>query len=152
MRYFITYILCLFLLGCLGPTKKQDVQLLVKTLDAKALSAFHKGHTILFYAYSDKIAETEAYADWAAYLNDFQESSNADVYFSRVQKNALVPIFPQLANHTEFSLFLKKGMTAYLYVDLIIEPQVYTAVKHVYGELPLTAVDKAFLPEEINWP
>ena len=54
------------------------------------------------------------------------------------------------ATEKNFTLFLKKDMPVYYYEGLILEPQVYAAVKQVYQKSDLNDEHRAFLPKEVK--
>ena len=151
LRQFFALALSLFSLACtsIDEAGQPKAAELPATLEATITTAYDRGAALLLFAYDDGIAGTEAYADWSAYLNDVNTQSKAVFQIFRVKPNALVTAIPMTRELTEFTVFLKKGMPTYLYEDLIVEPQVYTAVEHVYEELPITNENKAFLPEEV---
>ncbi|WP_185231642.1 hypothetical protein [Teredinibacter franksiae] len=105
------------------------------------------GKPIVLFSYSEDISATEAYADWAAYLNEFKQEQGDGFLFIRVVK---ADFNIQLGDEDEFTLFVKKGYPNYLYQGLIVEPQVYGAVAKRYSDTALSGMDRAFMPEEVD--
>jgi hypothetical protein len=141
MRLLIAPVWLILLFGCNAtPDHSIQVPALAGALDGSSKAAYEQGRPLLLFAYRDGIRSTEAYADWAAYLNDFKADASAAFYFQRTDAEALKSVLPDIPDATEFSVFLKKGMPAYLYEGLIVEPRVYTAVERVYRKQSLRPV------------
>lgn len=109
--------------------------------------AYEDGRSIVLFSYREEITNSEAFADWGSYLEDFKEGKGSHFYYSKVNADKLRTPTPEAE---EFTLFLKKGYPTYLYEDLIVEPQVYTAVYKRYSGLELDDVDRAFLPKTLE--
>jgi len=136
--------------GCNSIAENSLSSNLLKSLDTKINNTYLKGESILLFAYDDKIINTEAYADWSSYLNEFKQEPNSKFQFFRIAPQSLKNSLPALQGVSEYSVFLKKGQSAFLYEGLIVEPQVYTAVDRAYNQVPLSDEDKAFLPTKID--
>lgn len=151
LRNFIFLVLCLPLFSCVKNNSISENQIaLPSTLNANILTEYNNGHAIIIFAYSDTTTTTEAYADWAAYLNDFKSTTGEEFKFHRIERDELKSTIPDISNISEYSVFIKKGFPSYLYKDFIVEPQVYTAVFHDYNQEELTTEDKNFLPGVIT--
>lgn len=149
LRKFVTTLLVVFLFGCTNSVESvQPALTLPSSLDKNIHAAYNEGKSILLF--SSQNGRGEAYADWAAYLNDFKEKAGSDFIMKRVTPNLINDFASDSSAITEFSLFVKKGKPSLLYEGMILEPQVYIAVKHFYDGLPLTSEDNAFLPDEIQ--
>lgn len=125
---------------------KNEVKL-PKSLPAEIHQAYESGNPLVLFSFRNEIKESESYADWATYLNDFKENKGAAFLFFRVSPSDLEAIIPKAE---EFTVFIKKGYTAYFYDGLIVEPQVYTSVYKIYSKAQLNRMDKAFLPEKLT--
>ena len=153
MRFLVSLFMALCLLACAQDTNQiQSSGELLKTLSDKVKMSYEQDKTIVLFAYEDEIENSEAYADWAAYLNDFNEGESKHfdavrVTYSDFEKN-MTPFLK--ATEKNFTLFLKKDMPVYYYEGLILEPQVYAAVKQVYQKLDLNDEHRAFLPKEVK--
>lgn len=149
MRLLIIFSL-FFLFSCSTNSAKQSATSIISLLSEQGSDRYSAGYGVVLFSYSNNIETTEAYADWASYLNDFKESNEGRWHFERVQQNDLGGInldnTPHLNSLSEFTVFLKKGKPVYIYSDLIVEPQVYISVKHAYDGVSLSDEDKAFLP------
>jgi len=125
---------------------KNEVRL-PKSLPPEIRQAYASGSPLVLFAYRDAIKDSESYADWAAYLNDFKEDKGTNFVFFRLSPSHLAAIIPKAE---EFTLFVKKGHAAYFYAGLIVEPQIYTSVYKIYTKAPLNRMDNAFLPETLS--
>lgn len=151
MRLLIPLFLVIFTYSCSATTNKEILDLtLPSSIDSNVRQAYNNGKAILLFGYSEKNSETEAYADWAGYLNDFKSRINNEFLIVRVNSKILPDIFRQQPEISEFSLFIKQGAPSYFYEGFIVESQVYTSVEHVYQGVQLTPEDKAFLPLEVS--
>lgn len=115
-------------------------------LSTKSMAAYENGESVLLFSLSKNTRDTEAYADWAEYLNDFKlnpPSKFSILEITPKEKSALN------SNLQDFSVFLKKGYPSYLYDGLIVEPQVYTAVYKRYTDQELSQMDESFLPDPL---
>ena len=115
------------------------------TLDAKVAYKDEKG--VILFSYDKSSQDSEAYSDWAEYLNEFSRHNNSNFSIQEItttEKTAF-NISPN-----QFTLFIKQGYPSYLYHGFIVEPQVYTAVKKKYMKQELSNMDKSFLPEELH--
>lgn len=116
----------------------------IKHLPAKAHDAYARGDGILLFSFRKNIQDSEAYADWAEYLNNFNSTSNSDIVIFEASKGFITSLN---ITSPEFSIFLKKGQQRYFYDGLIVEPQVYTAVYRKYSGEDLSNIDRSFLPQ-----
>ena len=151
MHNLIILVLCLPLFSCVNNKSIIDTQTtLPNTLHTDIVTDYNNGQSILLFAYNNAFTSTEAYADWATYLNDFKQTTGAKFKFHRIKTDSLKSAIPDISGISEFSVFIKKGAPSYLYKDFIVEPQVYTAVFHVYNQKKLTVEDKNFLPKTVS--
>lgn len=132
----------LSLVGC----ATKDINLGSIVLSEEHKQVYESGQPLVLYAYGDETQSSEAYADWAAYLNGFEQSEGQKYFFDRV-KNVDFPVIG--TNVDEFTLFIKKGYPVYYYQGFVVEPQVYTAIDNKFSAKELTAVDLAFIPKEL---
>jgi hypothetical protein len=119
---------------------------IINYLSDKSMVAYERGEGILLFSFSKNTRDTEAYADWAEYLNDFKLNTPSGLTILEItskEKSALN------RNLQDFSVFLKKGYPSYLYDGLIVEPQVYTAVYKIYTDQELSQMDESFLPDPL---
>jgi len=154
MRLLISLFLTLCLLAC-AQAKKDPYSAndLLNTLNVSVRTSYEQDKTILLYAYEDSVENSEAYADWAAYLNDFSEIKSDQLDAVRVSRLDFEQEMISFLDDTEnnFTLFLKKDMPIYYYEGLILEPQVYTAINRVHKTLELNDEHKAFLPTKVKF-
>jgi hypothetical protein len=149
--FFKILLLCLFFVGteaCSIQVKEHDDAPFPGSLSEEARKAYRNGQIVLLFTFRESIRDSEAYADWAAYLNDFKSGDGASFYIAEVSGKdwQLLGI-----EEKEFSLFFKKGYPSYIYEGLILEPQVYMAVDKRYSDQTLSDMDNAFLPDELEW-
>jgi hypothetical protein len=119
---------------------------IISYLSDKSMVAYERGEGVLLFSFSKNTLDTEAYADWAEYLNDFKLNTPSGLTILEItskEKSALN------SNLQDFSVFLKKGYPSYLYDGLIVEPQVYTAVYKRYTDQELSQMDESFLPDPL---
>ncbi len=112
--------------------------------------AYDSDQAILLYYFDPKARESEAYADWSAYLENFKRSEGADFYIRSFDISELRSLVDNTKSVIDFSLFIKDGHPSYLYSDVILEPQVYRAVFHSYSGQQMTEEDRAFVPEQVD--
>ena len=115
-------------------------------LSSESITAYQNGKGILLFKFEDSAIDSEAYADWAEYLNEFKSANNSDFLINEINRQEKAALNIET---TEFTIFLKKGYPSYFYDGYIVEPQVYTAVHKVYTEQELSSMDKSFLPEKL---
>lgn len=138
--FFLLSLLLLSGPAACGQAEKQ-------TSPKSVYDAYQSGKSVILFSYNEKDKNTEAFADWEAYLIDFKQGNGHNYIYIKVGAEALGDINPK---PTEFTLFLKKDFPIYYYDSFIVEPQVYHAVHKVYTSIPLEDVDRAFLPENIE--
>jgi len=118
MRLLISLFLTLCLLAC-AQAKKDPYSAndLLNTLNVSVRTSYEQDKTILLYAYEDSVENSEAYADWAAYLNDFSEIKSDQLDAVRVSRLDFEQEMISFLDDTEnnFTLFLKKDMPIYYY-------------------------------------
>lgn len=157
---FLTLWVMFVMMGCstLEPISDSSVSIeaqstsanytLPASLSSDIHEAYNSGKPLLLFAYSEKIVDSEAYADWAYYLNDFKQHQGAEFFYAQVDAASFTSIPSD--DLTGFSLFVKKGHSAYWYDGLIVEPQVYMSVFKTLANQALNGMDKAFMPEVVN--
>lgn len=119
---------------------------IVNSLSVESQNSYNNGKGILLFSFIEAHRNTEAYADWAEYLNEFKFDSKSEFLIHQIEGQTKVALNIKT---DEFSIFLKEGYPTYFYDGLIVEPQVYTAVYKVYSKQELSGMDKSFLPEEL---
>jgi hypothetical protein len=110
-----------------------------------------QGKNVVVYHMKNSELDSEQYADWSAYLNDFASSKEKQYAFHSSDKgfdNFLKKNGVDIGG--DYTLFMKKGDVTYYYDGVILESMVYMSVDNAYSKKPLTDMDKAFLPEAIN--
>jgi len=147
LRQFLLFFLCvcMTLMACTqAHDKNNDFLPILLSDDLKKI--YDSGQSLILYSHRDEVVKSEAYADWDAYLNEFQQEVGQSYFYSKVAREDFEVI---ISGATEFTLFLKKGYPIFIYDGFIVEPQVYTAIHRKFSNKSLTDVDRAFLPEEI---
>ena len=97
--------------------------------------------------------ETEQYADWSHYLNQFSSKAGETFVFHKTTTRKLKD---QIYGAEKFStnhsmIFMKKGKPSYFYNGPIVEPQVYQFVYLTYQEKPVKPEYlKQFAPQVIT--
>ncbi|MBI1422148.1 MAG: hypothetical protein GC149_01695 [Gammaproteobacteria bacterium] len=111
-----------------------------------------QGQAVIVYHMTNMDRTTEQYADWSASLNEFS-SAHADKYkvFSADIKFKTMLVKSNFGRNKEFTVFMKKDYPTYYYDGVIVEQAVYIAIDNKYSGKPLSGMDKAFLPKEINF-
>lgn len=118
-------------------------------LSSETIATYNNGKGILLFKFEESAIDSEAYADWAEYLNEFKSANNSDFLIHEINNQEKAAL--NIATN-EFTIFLKRGYPSYFYNGYIVEPQVYTAVHKVYTKQELSSMDKSFLPEELCIP
>ena len=110
-----------------------------------------QGKVVVVYHMVNGEQDSEQYADWSAYLNEFASSKGKQYTFHPSDK-----VFDDFLEKQDidaresYTVFMKKGDATYYYDGVIVELMVYTSVDNVYSKKPLTDMDKAFLPKAVN--
>ena len=92
-------------------------------------SALKAGPAILVIRPSDKPDTSEAYADWAGYLNDFAaKEKSLKIVKLTVSRYAELVKYPKLTGPYA-TLFVRDAADAWLYRDMILEPGIYVVGK-----------------------
>jgi hypothetical protein len=118
----------------------------INYLSNQSMVAYKKGEGVLLFSFRKDTQDTEAYSDWAEYLNDFKSNTGSSFSIFEITSKEKLTLNRDLQ---DFSVFLKKGYPSYLYDGLIVEPQVYSAVYKIYTNQKLSHMDKSFLPEPL---
>ncbi|MFT6188763.1 MAG: hypothetical protein ACJAW8_000581 [Oleispira sp.] len=140
-----TIAVLLFMTAC--SLNSVDSNTIHNTLSGNAKVAYKDEKGVILFSYDKSSQDSEAYSDWAEYLNEFSRHNNSNFSIQEItttEKTAF-NISPN-----QFTLFIKQGYPSYLYHGFIVEPQVYTAVKKKYMKQELSNMDKSFLPEELH--
>jgi hypothetical protein len=118
----------------------------------KIETALGRGQAVIVYSMTNMDRTTEQYADWSANLNEFS-SAHAGKYqvFSADEKFKKLLVKSNVGGSKEFTVFMKKDYPTYCYDGVVVEQAVYLAIDNKYSGKPLSAMDKAFLPNEINF-
>lgn len=110
-----------------------------------------QGKVVVVYQMSNQGSDTEQYADWSAYLNDFS-AHRKEQYRFHASDEVFNRFLTQngVDTRSDYTVFLKKGSDSYFYNGVIVEPMVYSAVDKVYSSKPLTDMDRAFIPDVLD--
>lgn len=115
------------------------------------LQELEQGRVVVVYRMSNSERDSEQYADWSAYLNDFASSNGSQYTFHPSDKGFDDFLKGNGADVGEdYTVFMKKGYPTYYYDGVILESMIYTSVDNAYSKKPLTDMDRAFLPEAIH--
>ena len=147
LRLIFLLSLCLNLSACVQSPKKT---ILPAELSSEIRAAYEAGQAILLYRFDPLGFDSEAYADWHAYLTDFKKAEGNEFFTQEIDATVLQKLVPDSKEEIDFSLFIKKGQPSYLYPDVILEPQIYLAVFHVYSGNATTDEDAAFMPPKVD--
>jgi len=132
--------------GCGVKPNASKENIYFEELSTEVQNAYNNDQSVLLFSFHKNTQNSEAYADWAEYLNNFSSNPNSDFHLfkiSKEDKNYLsIP-------ENNFTVFLKKEHPTYFYSGLIVEPQVYTAVKKQYSKENLSEMDRSFLPQPL---
>ena len=119
---------------------------ILNNLSSETIASYNNGKGVLLFKFEESAIGSEAYADWAEYLNEFKSANKSDLLIHEINNQEKEA--SNIATN-EFTVFIKRGYPSYFYDGYIVEPQVYTAVHKVYAEQKLSDIDKSFLPEEL---
>ena len=83
--------------------------------------------------------ESEQYADWSNYLNQFSSDVGKGYVFHKLSMDKLnkLVINADKFNKNYSMIFMKKGKPSYFYKGPIVEPQVYKFVQLTYSGKPI---------------
>ncbi len=97
--------------------------------------------------------DSEQYADWSHYLNQFSSDVGKNYVFHKLSTDKLnkTVLNADKFNNNYSMIFMKKGKPSYFYKGPIVEPQVYKFVQLMYsGKLIKPKYLKQFSPKEVN--
>lgn len=97
--------------------------------------------------------ESEQYADWSHYLNQFSSDVGKSYVFHKLSMDKLnkLVLNADKFNKNYSMIFMKKGKPSYFYKGPIVEPQVYKFVQLTYLGEPIKPKHlKQFAPKEVN--
>lgn len=110
-----------------------------------------QGKVVVVYRMSNGEQDSEQYADWSAYLNDFASSKGTQYTFHSSDNGVEQFLKKNGADvGADYTVFMKKGYPTYYYDGVILESMIYTSVDNAYSKKPLADMDRAFLPEAIH--
>lgn len=101
---------------------------------------------------SEGDSESEQYADWSHYLNQFASEAGKSFVFHKVTTDDLKKFVHDPNKYTnDFSMiFLKNGKPTFFYNGPILEPQVYKFVELTYLGKPIKPEYLTqFAPQEV---
>jgi len=111
------------------------------------------GKTIVFIIDAAENRQSEQYADWSHYLNQFS-SNNAKTYaFHKISTDKLKHL---IHNSDKFitpysTIFMKKGKPSYFHEGPVVEPQVYRFIALTYAGKPVKPEYLLqFAPDEVS--
>jgi len=144
----ILLFLLLLISGCTeAGTQPQSAGAVLDTVRQE----LEQGKVVVVYHMVNGEQDSEQYADWSAYLNEFASSKGKLYTFHPSDKGFDDFLKKHGADASgSYTVFMKKGDSTYYYDGAIVELMVYTSVDNVYSKKPLTDMDKAFLPEAVN--
>lgn len=144
-------VLFLSLLLFLGLAEASDQPHLRKDLLDAARQELDLGKVVVVYRMSNEELDSEQYADWSAYLNEFALSRSKRFVFHPADKefDALLEK-NDITVEDDYTVFMKRGGVTYYYDGVILEPMVYVSVEKSYSGQVVTDMDKAFLPTPIE--
>lgn len=110
------------------------------------------GKIVVIYHMSNDELDSEQYADWSTYLNEFASSKDKRYTFHASDKEFDSLLKAKNINaEGDYTLFMKKGDATYYYDGVILESMVYVSVDKMYTRKPMTDMDKIFLPDTIDF-
>lgn len=111
------------------------------------------GVAVVLIINANEDANSEQYADWSHYLNQFSIKVGNKYIFHKVSSKGLNKlIVSQKEFYEEYSMiFIKKGQPTYFNQGAILEPQVYEFVKLSYAGKPIEPKYlEQFSPKKLN--
>lgn len=121
--------------------------------DYKIKKELESGKSVVLIINADEKSESEQYADWSHYLNEFSSEVGNNYFFHKISTAKLNKIILKGEKFKEnYSMvFMKKGKPSYFYSGPILEPQVYKFVKLTYLGKPIKPKYlNQFSPKEVK--
>ncbi len=109
------------------------------------------GKIIVLIINSTKNQESEQYADWSYYLNNFAGSVSDKYSFHKLDTKSLMNLMKGAnAYKKAYSMiFMKQKNSTYFYNGPILEPQVYEYIQLAYSKKTIPEYLNSFSPEKI---
>ena len=121
--------------------------------DQKSLikSDLRNGKAVVLIINSKENQESEQYADWSYYLNDFANTAGNDYVFHKLNTTSLMNLIESAKSFTQAysMIFMKQGKNAYFYNGPIVESQVYEYVQLNYSGQTVPKHLHQFAPETV---
>lgn len=97
------------------------------------------GKAIVFIIDGAENTQSEQYADWSHYLNQFSSDNTKTYVFHKISKDKLKGIIHNADKYnTPYSMiFMKNGKPDYFYEGPVIEPQIYRFIELTYEGKPV---------------
>jgi len=121
--------------------------------DHKFKDELDSGKVVVFIINMPKRSESELYADWSHYLNQFSSEVGKEYVFHQVSKNKLKDLIQDSEKYSKAysMIFMKKDKSSYFYNGPIVESQVYQFVRLAYQGKPIEPEYlNQFSPQEVN--
>lgn len=143
MKNLCLVVICMLGFACASEGKSEKPEIYRQWSDGKA---------IVIIIDADENSDSELYADWSHYLNEFAEQVGPEFVFHKLAAKAgESPVDLEKLKAQPYSmLFFKKGEPAYFYQGAIVESQVYRFVRLRYANDDIPAFLHQFSPEEIT--
>ena len=95
--------------------------------------------------------ESEQYADWSYYLNDFANAVGDEYVFYKLDTTSLANLTERAGSYAKAysMIFMKQGKNTYFYDGPIVEPQVYEYVQLSYSGQTVPKHLHQFAPETV---
>ena len=134
---------CMLGFACSSEGKSEKPEIYQQWSDGKAI-------VVIVDANED--SDSEHYADWSHYLNEFAEQAGPEFVFHKLAAQAgESPVNLEKLKAQPYSiLFFKQDEPAYFYQGAIVEPQVYRFVRLRYSNADIPEFLHQFSPEEIT--
>ena len=99
---------------------------------------------------ADETSDSEQYADWSHYLNEFAASVSDGFAFHKVTTDeGSLKSCPPGYREPYSMIFMRRGGNSFVYEGPILEPQVYEYVRRAYRGEPIPGEIRAFRPDEV---
>ena len=110
------------------------------------------GKAVVLIINSKENQESEQYADWSNYLNDFASKVGDKYTFHKLDTKSLINLIEGAEAYTKAysMIFMQQGKSTYFYKGPIFEPQVYEFIQLTYAGKPLLKHLSHFAPKEIE--
>ncbi len=109
------------------------------------------GKVIVLIINSTENQESEQYADWSYYLNEFAAAVDDKYSFHKLNTKSLMDLVEGAGVYRKaYSIiFMKQKNATYFYNGPILEPQVYEYIQLAYSKKPIPKHLNSFSPEKI---